>query len=360
MSYFAILWKTPRLSFEELQLIWPTNIHRKWKIVVFELSDNKTASLNQLAGIIKRGKIVKLGDDDFLAELKWLSIAGVSERKLWMTLKKKYGVRRFKEIEIEKSDLEIKNEGKEFIDLDEFAEWMIGIVSERQDIKRFEVIDFDKPVRGMKIGMMPGKLTQMLVNIGIASLSTSLKEGDVTIYDPFSGFWTTGFVVNSLGHHFIGSDINITPGKQNKKRWLGTKYAQENKHFTLFKHNVNNRFTKPFLKQVDVIVSEWRLWPILKERNHLNKEQQYQEMMGNIEVIVTLYTSFLENAKMSFAWVPIIITVPVYLALPAPFVEERITEAAKKMWYTVEQVWEVYKRKKQNIGRRVLRLECVE
>jgi DNA modification methylase len=39
------------------------------------------------------------------------------------------------------------------------------------------------------------------------------------VYDPFCGFGTTGFVANWLGHHFIGSDINITPCKENVKRW---------------------------------------------------------------------------------------------------------------------------------------------
>jgi hypothetical protein len=29
------------------------------------------------------------------------------------------------------------------------------------------LIDFGKPAHGMEVGMMPGKLAQMLVNIGI-------------------------------------------------------------------------------------------------------------------------------------------------------------------------------------------------
>ena len=112
---------------------------------------------------------------------------------------------------------------------------------------------------------------------------------------------------------------------------MTTAYANDDKHFTLFKHDVNDAFTKPFLKQVDVIVTEGRLGPIVKERTHLSKEQQYKEMMSNIDRIVDLYTAFLENAKIPFAGVPMIITVPVYLSLPAPFIEERITTSAQSL-----------------------------
>lgn len=56
---------------------------------------------------------------------------------------------------------------------------------------------------GMEVGMMPAKLAQLLVNIGINTLrgksSTSVShDGVYTVYDPFCGFGTTGFVANWL------------------------------------------------------------------------------------------------------------------------------------------------------------------
>lgn len=376
MSYFAILWKTPQLSLEELHLIWPINLHQKGKIVIFDLDDMKSdeedgvrwrrwdfhEQMKNLAGIIKWGRCVHVWSDEFEEEVQWLAIAGVSERKLWMILKKKYGVRRFKEIAWEKSDLEIKEQGKEFIDLDEFAEGMIGIVNEWQDIKRFEVIDFEKPARGMNIGMMPGKLTQILVNMGVtcvpsppASLpTTSLGEGGITVYDPFCGFGTTGFVANSLGYHFIGSDINITPAKQNKKWRLSTQYHQDGIHFTLFKHDVNNAFTKSFLKQVDVMVTEGWLGPVVKSYNPKNKGQM-QMLLKNVEEIVAVYRAFLKNTKGSLPQVPIVMTVPVYHWL-GDVIEKRISDFARDIGYEVSTLGEIYQRKNQLVGRRVLKV----
>jgi len=53
------------------------------------------------------------------------------------------------------------------------------------------LIDFGKPAHGMEVGMMPAKLAQMLVNIGIATLHAQSGDDVYTVYDPFCGFGTT-------------------------------------------------------------------------------------------------------------------------------------------------------------------------
>lgn len=52
-----------------------------------------------------------------------------------------------------------------------------------QNIKLYEVVDFEKPGRSMQMGMMPAKLTHALLNIGLALENSS----DPLIYDPFTG-----------------------------------------------------------------------------------------------------------------------------------------------------------------------------
>ena len=49
--------------------------------------------------------------------LEGVGIVGVNDQALGMEAKKLYGVRRFKKVELTSSDLEIKKEGKELIDL---------------------------------------------------------------------------------------------------------------------------------------------------------------------------------------------------------------------------------------------------
>lgn len=48
----------------------------------------------------------------------------------------------------------------------------------RQDIDRSAIIDFEKPARGMQIGMMPAKLTQLLINIGLGVLDAGIRSQD--------------------------------------------------------------------------------------------------------------------------------------------------------------------------------------
>lgn len=158
-----------------------------------------------------------------------------------------------------------------------------------------------------------------------------------------------------MGYHFIGSDINITPAKQNQKWRPTTTYADPTKHFTLFKHDVLEPFTKPFLQQVDVIVTEGWLGPVVKSQNIENKGQTAL-LIKNIDEIVTVYRGFLDNTKKDLAQVPIIMTVPVYSRL-GDVIEQRITAFATSIGYTVSPVGEIYQRKKQLVGRRVLSLK---
>ena len=76
------------------------------------------------------------------------------------------------------TDLEVKMKGIELVRIG--GKW--ALVLGYQNIRLYEVIDFEKPGRSMQMGMMPAKLTHTLLNIGLSYL----KEQDETlIYDPF-------------------------------------------------------------------------------------------------------------------------------------------------------------------------------
>ncbi len=342
--YFALFGKTPELSLAELEVLHPTIHAHKGAFVFFEAKDINPEALSSLAGIIKRGRVVS--ENELGSILQGAPLIGVSSNWLGVRCKKTYGVKRFKILIPEKSDKEVK-EG--WIELIELSEDRIWIIEGRQNIDRFEAIDFEKPVRGMQVGMMPAKLTQMLINIGVAH--SGKKAGDeVTIYDPFVGFGTTVWIANSLWYHAIGSDINIPPAKQNHKRWMTTPYAQPKKHITLFKHDVKEPFSEPVLKHVDAIVTEWRLGSVVNGQVARDTAQ----VKNNITQIVDLYSVFLKNTKEMFSNVPIVITIPVYLFLDRSTIEEQITGFARDLGYDVLPIGEIYSRKWQLVGRRVV------
>ena len=93
-------------------------------------------------------------------------------------MKKQYGLKRFKQVDLLHTDLEVKMKGIELVRIAGKWAQVLGY----QNIRLYEVIDFEKPGRSMQMGMMPAKLTHTLLNIGLSYL----KEQDKTlIYDPF-------------------------------------------------------------------------------------------------------------------------------------------------------------------------------
>jgi len=65
-------------------------------------------------------------------------------------------------VDIFHTDREIKNKGKEIINLEN---GLYGIVEQYQNIELYEAIDFGKPGRSMNMGMMPAKLAHIMINI---------------------------------------------------------------------------------------------------------------------------------------------------------------------------------------------------
>lgn len=101
-----------------------------------------------------------------------------------------------------------------------------------QDINGYAHRDFDIPVANSSSGMLPPKLAQMMLNIGLAGL----KRDSVRIYDPFCG---NGRVVEEallMGYFAFGSDIEPDKVKASmvNTRWIFQEYSEQLK-------DLNNR-----------------------------------------------------------------------------------------------------------------------
>jgi len=155
--YFAVLGKNPTMSREELKKASITNIQKSREgIVLFDTAIPE--ALQTLGGIIKRGRVVA----DIGEELKDSKIFACDDAKFALHIKRTYGIRRYKITPILSTDKEIKEKGKEIIEL---GKKKYGIVDGYQNIGLYESIDFEKPARSMQMGMMPAKLTHIMINI---------------------------------------------------------------------------------------------------------------------------------------------------------------------------------------------------
>jgi len=73
-----------------------------------------------------------------------------------------------------------------------------------QDIQAYEKRDTSKPARDARVGMLPPKLAQMMLNLATAHVE---HESPLTIGDPFCGLGTLLQEGWLMGHQMIGSDV---------------------------------------------------------------------------------------------------------------------------------------------------------
>jgi tRNA G10 N-methylase Trm11 len=122
-----------------------------------------------------------------------------------------------------------------------------------QPFEEYRIRDIKRPRRSLKVGMMPPKLAQVIINLA------QVKEGG-TIYDPFCGLGTVLGEAMLMGYGIYGSDHNpaMVSASQENLAWLGAKNIKS-KIFLASAQNVSS-----FLRHglIDAVVSEGDLGPI--------------------------------------------------------------------------------------------------
>ena len=334
--YFAIAWKNKLLSEYELSLIWNI-LHKEGSIFFFDTENFEKCK--NLAGFVKVWKIVSL--DEFIKmekKLVWTNI------RLKPSDKEKYQIKRYKHIELIKSDLEIKNKWLEVIFFKSFKD-KVWIVKFYQNIKLYESIDFSKPVRSMDIWMMPSKLTHLMLNY-----ATKL-DYNKTIYDPFSGLWTWLMIANHFGNNVIWSDINISPTKQNWKWFQTTEFFNPSYKYFFFKQDVTKPLKTKIVNFADYVVTEWYLWPKVWKFLNFQEAEKLEKSFQNVYILGIKNLLNLENLK------KIVITFPVYYLKNKEFYYFQDTYDQIKKFANIEILEEVYIRKNQKVWRQIAMIE---
>lgn len=342
--YFAILGKNRELSLKELVFAHASNLRpaQNQKIVLFDNADEW--KLSQLAGIIKRGKIINTDLDEVFASFPEKKILWVADKNQGINLKKQYKLKRFKQTDILHTDMEVKNKGIELIRITHER----GLVLGYQNIKLYEITDFEKPARSMQMGMMPAKLTHTMLNI---ALSLSSTQNTPLVYDPFVWSGTTGFLANYAGLNFIGSDLKISFAEKNKT-WRDAHPMKKDKNLTfdLFTHDSTKPFdtSKYFKNQTPLIVTEGRLWPVIKLSTTSEQVKEYQRRVKNV------YTQRIEQMASAFPEKPIMVfTIPIYLG-HENLIENAIMHTAHHFWFNISAIDELYKRDQHKVARKII------
>ena len=342
--YFAIIWKNQEISLEELKLAQITNIDHITSILITFNTDFPQL-LSTLWWVIKRWEIINR--DNIWQEADWKKILWTKDKDLGLKLKREFWIKRFKVVDRLHTDMDVK---RKWIEIVRFHT-NFAVVRWYQNIKLYEKIDFGKPSRSMKMWMIPAKLTHIMINIGLNVLDNIQKEEWIMIYDPFAWSGTTWFMANYLWYDFIWSDIDTYHLENNQAR----REEQEEKNwktFDIFKHDITQTIPDNTIQWNVLIVSEWRLGPMVTEKTRKSEISKFQAEVRELykEFIYTISaTRKLHRTKAVF-------TIPYYIRYDN-FLEEKIQKLSESLNRKFSSIDEIYSREKQKVWRKIIILD---
>jgi len=194
-----------------------------------------------------------------------------------------------------------------------------------QNIDAYSARDFEKPFRDARMGMLPPKLAQMMINFADgASDNNALSTNTAKfVFDPFCGSGTILLEALLQGKQAIGSDIdtravegtkkNIEWLKENFKNTLKIAHGDKADSITaeVFQRDVAKLTTKDLPKGIDAIVTEGYLGL------PANRIIPSEERTKRFDEIATLHGSWLSNLKNilpkeTFKNLTIVLTLPAF------------------------------------------------
>jgi tRNA G10 N-methylase Trm11 len=369
-TYLFILGKDRELSLAELEARYPDGrlSVSGSDFAVLELKKKIGQSeFNNLGGVIKMGEVISETDRGQLsAELAGqlakhhsggklnygISVCGWHEKNLrpllldTKKLLKEEGVgSRFANqhfLNLSAAQYKgIRGKGVEFLVAKDGGKFIVAEVIAVQDIDSYSRRDYYKPYRDMRVGMMPPKLAQIMINLA----------GDAgTIWDPFCGGGVLVMEGLLMGRDMFGSDISQKhlDGAIRNVDWLQREYNFKNK-VTLFVHDATSPFQN---KKFDAIVCEGYLGP------PQTRAQSHDSLKLLIADLDRLYIAFFSALKKVRFKGPIIIALPFF----------RISDGGETgLGATVKKIEEMgfeknpkvlkYARSDQTVGRSIYRFQ---
>lgn len=376
-NYIFILGKDTDLSLAELYAVYPDLDFSEIGdgFVILDLKAPFSQSdLDRLGGVIKVAEIERKTDKNHLkaelyeqilhskeeGKLQYaLSLFGWSEsnlRSLLLDLKrqfKKKGVssrfanQNFKNLSTAQYK-GLRGKGNEFIVTKQGKDFYIARTIAIQNIDAYSQRDYDKPFRSMKMGMLPPKLAQILIN---------LTQSNGVIWDPFCGGGTLVMEGLLMGRDMMGSDINFDhlEGAKQNVAWLQNLYHLKNKA-ELFVHDAT-RDLEGNLPQA--IAFEGYLGP--PQKSPLT-HRQGQTLIPELEKLYVWFFQALEAVGFKG---PVVMALPFFktadgseILLERALTEiERMGFKASSLLPSSNQPYLKYARKDQWVGRLVCRFE---
>lgn len=202
-----------------------------------------------------------------------------------------------------------------------------------QNFRFYGLRDYGRPKRDMKVGMMPPKLAQIMINLAEA------KEGEA-ILDPFCGTGVLPQEALLMGYKVIASDIDkrILDSSRKNLEWFAGELNKKSEcqldlegRLKLIQCDV--RALAKFIPQnsVDAIVTEGTLGPRYERRSPTDAETErnFQELENLYLSAFNVFKNILINGG------KVVITFPVYQTRQKKYVYAPFVDKILKVGYTI-------------------------
>ncbi len=191
-----------------------------------------------------------------------------------------------------------------------------------QDLDAYTKRDMKKPVRDTRVGLLPPKLAQILLNGGewLARTANPKLPKKLTILDPFCG---TGVIplealLRGWTVHASDASLKAVNGTQKNLDWARKEYGIPKKDVgaSVWKQDAR----KPFVIKdgVHLIATETTLGPPLTARPTIKEAQKMRTAVEETEI------EFLKNVRATLPGVPVALTLPVWMISAGPLPLERL------------------------------------
>lgn len=227
--------------------------------------------------------------------------------------------------------------------------WLVGKTNWQQNIDSYTMRDRQRPARDAKVGMLPPKLAQSMLNLA------NVSAGD-HVHDPFCG---TGVILTEalLKNAIIsGSDAasDMVQASQENTAWMCRYLDQESCDFEIFQADAQ---TVNMPDQTTHIVSEGYLGnPDLRNANEQRLHEEAHRLMP-------LYHNFFNNLAQFPHPLTVVFALPVWFSSHSTQpIHLPILDDLPDMGYTVEKFAPsstralIYRRSHQTVGRAIIKL----
>lgn len=215
---------------------------------------------------------------------------------------------------------------------DEHALFWGGRTVAAQDIDAYTKRDMRKPVRDTRVGLLPPKLAQILLNGGewMARTANPKLPKKLTILDPFCGTGVVPLEALLRGWTVHASDMSLKAvnGTLKNIEWARKEYGIPKKDVPASVWKQDAR--KPFAIKVPphLIATETTLGPPLTVRPAIKDAQKMRTAVEDIEI------EFLKNVRATLPGVPVALTLPVWMVSTGPLVLERLWKELPDIGFT--------------------------